>query len=632
MDSVPAVYRPTAVQFSKAVLRLNKMTTSTCTAADTTSLEFVEERNGKRVDRRHADNGGPSYETPTPSLSLSRLRKLMHVSLLPLTICTDGAAVLLVDPNGTSRHGNYVQAVKTYLRRRATAQLSASSASRVLWWTAEDAHDCKGVLPLSRARASCADGDLAFGVSGDDCAPLTSSLAKVRCNSSIFLSSVQPDRLTLPFGNGLLLLLMPEAAGASTASADAALGDDARSKEQRHADADASPRAALHGVRPASPAASSLSQDLLTDLCHGYLPSLLESVYPNGGVQLRGCWCTLSSSGDESDVSSARHQQQPHNASHTSSRVSADGASSGTEGAVDDCVAALSIAEALVHPPHPLLTGTSEDPRLSSSAAAVAARVMQSLQPTSLPRAPARANDASQRDLPPALVLDLQPPVMQFALHLGVAAPMQTTKSSAEARSDENSEHVPQSLSSHPLSDTTTSKMRFPAGAMTPSLALAVHEADVVMGSDQRALITAARSTFSKSGLVFVGPLLRGSPRVFGTAAAALSARPAVEAHRSPCQSAMVLTPMGRVELVVEQGANKGLTGSVASASSFGSPVTIRDVKRSLCRCAVGQALQLTEADVALVYAPGTPVLQDQDEVPRSHVVLRLRRRSIHVR
>lgn len=157
--------------------------------------------------------------------------------------------------------------------------------------------------------------------------------------------------------------------------------------------------------------------------------------------------------------------------------------------------------------------------------------------------------------------------------------------------------------------------------------------ATVVVGDDRRAFTPVAAaaavdSTFTNSGLTFVSPLMRASlpasadtSTATATAAAAASAvHASVVEYRRACQSAVVLTPKGRVELVVAAGAS-------VPPVSLSAPVTIRDVKCSLCCSAVGQALQLREADVDVIYVPGSPALQDAEPVEREHVVLRLRRR-----
>ncbi|KPI83172.1 hypothetical protein ABL78_7801 [Leptomonas seymouri] len=600
MGSVPAVYRPTATQFLMAVRRLNRMTANVCRAEDKTSLEFVEEDKGKRLNRRPESNGATLHAAPTPPLSLPRVRKLAHVPLLPLTICTDGSAVLLVDPNGTSRHGNYVQAAETYLQCRAAAHPSTPpAASCMLWWTMDDVKGCRGVLPLSDARASYTEGDPSFGMSSSSSALSTSTHANTRIDCNLFLSSVQPSCLKLPYGEGLLLLFT-NASASSTKSADV------------------SPATAPN---LASAPASSFSHGFLDDLYHGYLPSLLESVYPDGGVQIRGCWCDSWNSSGESTISSTK---QPLGASFATSQPSVapgDGARSSRGREPDDDVKTLRIAEPLVHPACAPSTRVAETTKAPSSelAAAAAARIMERLQPTSLPRAPASSKGTPINSLSQAPILELPKAVLQFMLHEDDVASPQMVQRVAGASAVKELTGASRSIAP-----------RSPAMVSSPS-APTVDESERIVGSDKRKFdTTAAPSCFSSGGLVFVSPLLRApQPVRVAAAAAAASSCAAVDDRPSLCHSVIVLTPMGRVELVVEHRGARPLAGDAAASAISASPVTIRDVKSSLCLCAVGQALQLSEADVALVYAPGTAALGEEEELNRKHVVLRLRRRLV---
>ncbi|CAJ1988013.1 hypothetical protein conserved [Leishmania donovani] len=636
-EGLPGRYRTTAMQFIKAIERLNRMTSTTCSADATSFFALTEER--------------------TASGKVG-VRKMARVPLLPLTLCTDGATVILVDPNGTERHGNYLKAVDGFHQYSAAFTSAASShgsaapsvsphpPSNVLWWALSDLQQTPCAVPLTTARASLSVERL---ISGNDSVNKDQSFTQPRpahapgretsptmgpAKTTATFAAIQPCRLTLRYGEPLALVF---------ASAGARVGAEAAADVPPWSTANEST-----GQREGSP---HIGYNLLRDVYHGYLPSFLEFLYPNGGIMLRGCWCAVSTSAaDEPMAPSVKpfsQQQQQVSRATVSLRDGGGGAAPRSSSRSPTSRGEQGLLVTTV--PMPLLgwspqsTGPVPIARRDNDAGAVDEETfMPSFRPTAVPpprRSPATntvvdlgAATCKRTTLPDA-VLQLPPAVLRFLAQDGGRTSVASAIIPGGPRAYLSSSPPP------PSQPTTT--------AAAPSLRLTLRrveshsEPDVCatdFGADESASAAydfdsyrvhaggdcrgihdsnlqgsqlqqqwQARNGF---GLVYVSALLHTPsqpPPPMG-----MAGKPSVA-----CESVMVLTPAGHVELVVP-----------ATSHAAARPITITDVQYSLLRSAVGCSLHLRDEEVAFTYAPGTPDLHGATVVDAAHVVLRLRRRA----
>lgn len=551
--SLPAAYRSAATQFIKSIQRLNAMTTTTCSVHHTSSLEFMAPTQSSSSNSGSNRSGGQRGRVRAVS-HISSIRQLMSVPLLPLTICTDGRTVMLVDRNGTARHHNYLAAVESSMKQRTTS--TSDGGTLVLWWTLQELKGSRGILPLSSAAATYTK--------------MVTASSNGASQQKSSLRGVQPDHLTLPYGEGVVLVFTTTAAHLTESTSPA---DDPSAPD------------------PHSFAPSTLGGNFLQDLRHGYLPSLLEDVYPDGGVQLRGCWCALPTAPPSSDSRGATHHIDEER-----------------EDLMDEKNASVKVVRVALPLVHVGEAAAKGSPLHRRTQAAAAARMMTSLQPTSIVPAAARPRTPSlPGSAPHELILDLSEDVLRFVLS--------TTTPSTER----HGQGAP-TQGSGPVAPRTSSSSPPPPPSPThPSMrhSLTDDAAVVVSAHDARpspvALATAAAATTSTTALArhltYVGSLLRAAAPAPATAAPAPSRTSATRV----CTSVLVLTPMGRIELVAPD----------VPPPSF--PFTVGDVRYSLVRSAVGRSLHLQEAAVELVYGPGTPPLGDAVCFTGSQVVLRLR-------
>lgn len=650
-DSLPRRYRTTAIQFIKAIERLNHMTSTTCSADTTSFFALTEER--------------------TASGKVG-MRKMARVPLLPLTLCTDGATVILVDPNGTERHGNYLKAVDGFHRCSAAFTSAASShgnaapsvsphpPSSVLWWALNDLQRTPCAVPLFTARASLsvehsirardsANEDLSFA----QLRPMhalgheTSSTMRPEKRTAT-LAAIQPSRLTLRYGEPLVLVF---------ASATARVVDEAPLHRIRDgkvgagAAADVPPWPATNEPASQREGSSQVGDNLLCDIYHGYLPSFLEFLYPNGGIMLRGCWCDVSTSAaDESMAPSIKpfseQQQQVSRATVLLGDVGGGAAprsssgsptSRGTQGLL------------VTRVPMPLLdwspqsTGAVPIARSDDDASTADGETpMQSFRSTALPpprRSPATntavnrgAATCKQTTLPDA-ILQLPPAVLCFLAQNVDRASAASAITSGGPRAYPSSSPLPPSQptvpAAAPFSRLTLRRVEsqsksdmcatdFSADGPAPA-AYDLDSYRVHVGGDCRGIhesnlqgpqLQQQRKTRNGFGLVYVSALLhtpsQPPPQMD------MAGKPSVA-----CESVVVLTPAGHVELVVP-----------ATSHAAARPITVTDVQYSLLHSAVGCSLHLRDEEVAFTYAPGTPDLHGTTVLDAVHVVLRLQRRA----
>jgi hypothetical protein len=653
-DAIPAMYRTAAAQFEQAIRHINRMTADTCTTEAKMMLAFVDKQKMQRLQQQRQREAGaylagppstsPAPPSATPASQVKSVgqsgnnknngishadlvergvRTLSQVPLLPLTICTDGDTVVLIDLNGTSMHGNYVEVVRAYLTVHAVAIAPADSecfhhpsapptSSRVLWWTLAEVQRRRGFVPLTDARASCVDTELfARQLTRGVAAPPASTQQR---NTASSLFAFQPDHLSLPYGNGLVLVFT-EATTTAGPSANAV-----REVTDGMQDVQVG-RDLPWKAPPPRDNWNLLGRALLRDLSEGHLPSFLEAIYPLGGVSLRGIWCQLNDNEGNPDAGE-------------------DGASRGND---EDEVHMLKCSNPLVHlsfPLHLTTTAASVDDTASQTTAssyedfnAAAAHIMASLRPTSLPCAsarPAASTSPQDRVTPvPTLVLpdavrcllpdyeieelessasDLE--AAQVLGRLATVAPMQedTIARHRKASPPSATQEVTEEGGAHSVDEQRVSHTAVDSDAS-------------VIGTDMRTLKTSPAPTFSNSDLVYVVPLLRASAPATSSIAATRTAVTAANS-RCVCESVMVLTQLGRVEVVVPDA-----PAMPSETPMLCSPVTVRDIKHSLCGSAVGQVLQLREEEVFFAYAPEAPPLPDTEVMRQRHVVLRLRRR-----
>ncbi|ORC92658.1 uncharacterized protein TM35_000034110 [Trypanosoma theileri] len=84
---------------------------------------------------------------------------------------------------------------------------------------------------------------------------------------------------------------------------------------------------------------------------------------------------------------------------------------------------------------------------------------------------------------------------------------------------------------------------------------------------------------------------------------------PLSSASTMVCHAVLVLTPRGPLELIVEPPTMR---------------VTVKDVKKSLLRSGLGRSLRLQQDAVGFIYAPSTPVLEEDAVIDVRYAVLRL--------
>ncbi|CAJ1007362.1 hypothetical protein Q4I28_002676 [Leishmania naiffi] len=655
-DGVLGRYRATATQFIKGIERLNRMTTTMCNADATLIFTLTEERTAS---------------------GKAGARKMTRVPLLPLTLCTDGSTVLLVDPNGTERHGNYLQAVDRFhqylppftstasSRNAATPSVSSHPPSNVLWWTLTDLQREPSAVPFTTARAALSVEHLID--SQDDvnrkqrfpqsslmhAAGEETSSTKCPAEVAAMLAAIQPSRLTLRYGEPLVLVF---------ASPGAQVGDEA----QRHGIMDGRVGAEVAADVPlwftASEATSPpedlkrngfphLGYNLLLDIYHGYLPSFLELIYPNGGVQLRGCWCDVSASAvDASTAQSVKLFSQQQLSLHPTASPMGVGGGAALRSSPGPLKPRRTQQLLITMAPMPLLgwspQSTGAAPHGHRGAAAAAddiETIMQSLLPTSL-RPPWRSQaaftathrDANTRKLTtaaPDAVLQLPPAVLCFLEHHDDKVCAVSAKTPSGPRlclspsPPPPSKHTATGAAPSPrLSQRCVERHGEPDVCVTdfgpdgPILAIngfdssRVHSdgdprdiRDSNLRGPQLRRQWQARSSFD---LVYVGALLHApsQPPPMG-----MTVKTSVM-----CKSVVVLTPAGRVELVVP-----------ATSHAAAGLITIADVQQSLLCSPVGRLLLLRDEEVVFTYAPGTPHLLETAVVDATHAVLRLRRRAL---
>ncbi|CAJ1021383.1 hypothetical protein, conserved [Leishmania lindenbergi] len=655
-DGVLGRYRATATQFIKGIERLNRMTTTMCNADATLIFALTEERTAS---------------------GKAGARKMARVPLLPLTLCTDGSTVLLVDPNGTERHGNYLQAVDgfhQYLspftstassRNAAAPSVSSHPPSNVLWWTLTDLQREPSAVPFTTARAALSVEHLIdsqddvnrkqrfpqpslMHAAGDE-----TSSTKCPAKVAAMLAAIQPSRLTLRYGEPLVLVF---------ASPGAQVGDEA----QRHRIMDGRVGAEVAADVPpwftASEATSPqedlkrndfphLGYNLLRDIYHGYLPSFLELIYPNGGVQLRGCWCDVPASAVDASTAQSMNlfsqQQLSLHPTVSPMGVSGGAAQRSSPGPLKPrCTQQLLVTMA----PMPLLgwspQSTGAAPHGHRGAAAAAddiETIMQSLRPTSL-RPPWRsqaaftatsrgANTRKLTTAAPAAVLQLPTAVLRFLAHHDDKVCAVSAKTSSGPRLCLSpspplpSEHTATGAAPSPrLTQRRVERHGKPDVCVTdfgpdgPILAINGFDSSRVHSDgDPRGIRDSnlrgpqlQRQWQARSGfdLVYVGALLHApsQPPPMG-----MAVKTSVM-----CKSVVVLTPAGRVELVVP-----------ATSHAAAGLITIADVQQSLLCSPVGRLLLLRDEEVVFTYAPGTPHLLETAVVDTAHAVLRLRRRAL---
>ncbi|KAK7198347.1 hypothetical protein NESM_000793600 [Novymonas esmeraldas] len=513
-------YRTPAAQLVHSITRLNRMTAEAGGLADAAAPFIIT------AGRCEAGVG-----------SGAATRRLARVPLLPLTLCTDGATVVLVDPNGTAQHCNYVHAVDTYRQcRAAVAAPSSSPPTTVLWWSWRDLHASHtgDAVPLATARAALVVGGGTVNVGGVVDTAGAAAAARQAAGPAP-LSAVQPERLCLSHGDPMVLVLAGGDVCAGAAAAAAA----------------------------EDPDVFSLAGDVLRDVYHGYLPTLIESVYPHGGVPLRGCWCGVAR--DTEEVPSRGTQAPP------------------------------SAETAIVAVRAPLLPGVASVGSAERATAAAAAHdtaaVMRSLLPSSRPP-PAAADSAALwwRSIPPATALHLPRAVMAFMM--------------------------PEQARLHPTPLVVAAAAAAVAAAVPvdePHDSYSVCTAADPRNTDGGACRGTGLASPPTAGLTCVSPLLhapRPPPRAAATATTTTIAK-------RVCESIVVLTPIGRVELVAPAEAGSAATTTVA------------DVKYSLLRSAAGRSLGMSGEEVAVAYAPGSASLSDATVLDTRHAVLRLRRRLV---
>lgn len=593
---LPGTYRATASQFLRAVARLNRVTAAACGEDVTTFLHMADAGQWASAGAAPASTDvPPSAASPA---ARAGMHKMARVPLLPVTVCTDGATVLLVDCNGTARHGNYVAAAQALARRLPAPPvgLPPLSPPMLLWWTLKELQPAPPRVPLSTARAALLVKPGAQGAA---------------------LAELQPSRLTLRYGEALVLVFAAaregEAgeAGYETPTSSGVLpphqvGPHAQ-RQQRHA--------ASYDVG---------YEAILRDLYHGYLPCFMEAAYPDGGVQLRACWCEVASRAAPPQPPAPRPQGEVHR-------------SDGVSDAADLHVVPVPAPLVAWAAPHTTSAATGSRGR-------DAAAVMESLRPTAM-RGGAGAVPALA-----SAVLQLPSAVRGFLA--------QETKGGTSAVKKAAAEQHP-TPSVHPPPPAT-------AGA-APFLRLSLRHASATAASAPRRVGTAdstapggedgrgrlgsrdepqvPASGGPGSSLVYVSTLFRApqaphppTPSQSQPSSASRAAQ-STAAHRhansgqptrraDACTSVVVLTAAGRVELVAPpEPATQGTHAHAVAAAAAVHPVTILDVKYSLLRSAVGRALRLRAEELQLVYAPGTPPLSDADVVDTRHAVLRLRRR-----
>lgn len=648
-DGLPGRYRTTAMQFIKSIERLNNMTSTTCSADATSFFALTEERTA-------SGKGG--------------VRKMARVPLLPLTLCTDGATVILVDSNGTERHGNYLKAVDGFHQSSAALTSAASShgsaapsvsphpPSNVLWWALNDLQQTPCAVPLATARASLSVAHL---ISGHDSGNNDPSFTQLRpmhavgrktlstmwpAKTTATFAAIQPNRFTLRYGEPLALVF---------ASAGARAGDEA-------------PRHRIRGGRVGAEAAADVpswitaneracqrectphvGHNLLCDVYDGYLPSFLEFLYPNGGIMLRGCWCAVSTSAADEPMAPpvklfSQQQQQVSRATVSLG----DGGGGAAPRPSSRSPPSRSAQESLVTTvPMPLIDWSPQSAgavliaRRDDDAGAVNAEtLMQSFRPNAVPpprRSPATntavdgGETTCKRATLPDAVLQLPPAVLRFLAQGGDRAasailpvgPRAYLSSSPPPPSQPTATAAAPSLrltlrriESHSEPDVCPTDFGAdePAPAAYDFDSYRVHVGGDFRGIHDRNLrrpqLQQQRQNRNVFGLVYVSALLRMPSQP--PPPMDMAGKPSVA-----CESVVVLTPAGRVELVVP-----------ATSHAAARPITITDVKYSLLRSAVGCSLHLRDEEFAFIYAPGTPDIHGATVVDAAHVVLRLRRRA----
>ncbi|KAH9589318.1 hypothetical protein LSM04_006480 [Trypanosoma melophagium] len=118
-------------------------------------------------------------------------------------------------------------------------------------------------------------------------------------------------------------------------------------------------------------------------------------------------------------------------------------------------------------------------------------------------------------------------------------------------------------------------------------------------GQIQLGAVREWRSPWESSGmqLIYTARLYVSSTTPFSLASTIL------------CHAVLVLTPRGPLELVVELPTVR---------------VTVKDVKASLLRSGLGRSLRLQQDTVRFIYAPSTPVLEEDAIIDTRYAVLRL--------
>ncbi|KAG5507605.1 hypothetical protein JKF63_06554 [Porcisia hertigi] len=625
-DGVPGGYRATATQFMRSIERLNRMTALTCSEYDNLFFGMTEER---------AAGGAAS------------MQKMSRVPLLPLTLCTDGETVILVDPNGTERHKNYLQAVdrlwhcpkmftSTASSSGATPPFASHTLSKVLWWTLSDLQRASCAVPLTNARATFSSEDSVDGQCGGSnvlnphlsrpTKALESEAPSTACSTktTVMLAAIQPNRLTLRYGEPLVLVF---ASSGTRAESEIPLDCVLDTRVKAKAAADVVPRFTEDRLTCLKEAAhlegsSHIGHDLLRDIHHGFLPSLLESIYPDGGVHLRGCWCDVSTSA--ADALSARSvkptspQRQQQQQQHLSWRHNASWINLGNGEAQRSslgCPQSGKTPRLLLKTVRTSLVDWSPPPTARRDGGDTGARdaegVMQSLRPTSLPPLA-----CPQQTLPDA-VLNLPPDVLRFLAlddnHVGA----HSTTTRLGKRLNRSSSSL-QSTVRRIESDHELGSRPIDAGAESPVPAAdGLDSSRVCVGGDCRGVCERSlkgpqpqqRQARHEVGLVYVSALLHAPSQ---PPPVAMTGKKTII-----CESVVVLTPAGRVELVVPE-----------ISRAFSRAITIADVEHSLVCSAVGRSLHLYRGEFAFIYAPGTEELLGTAVVDAAQAVLRLQRRT----
>ncbi|GET87778.1 hypothetical protein, conserved [Leishmania tarentolae] len=650
-DGLPGRYRRTATQFIHAIERLNQMTFTTCTPDVTSFFTLTEEM--------------------TASGQVG-IRKMARVPLLPLTLCTDGATVILVDRNGTERHGNYLQAVGGF-HQPASAFTSAASSdgsvtpfatphpsSHVLWWTLSDMQQSPCVVPLTTARAALSVAHIISGhesVHQNQSFPQRSPTHTLGNETSTIwpakttatLAAIQPSRLTLRYGEPLVLVF---ASTAARVGGEAPLQSTRDEKVAAEEVVDGPPSSTAkektdQGKTIQREGPPHIGYSILRDIYHGYLPSLLERLYPNGGIMLRGCWCDVSTNAADApivpSVESVSQQRVPQammslgNGSGGAVQRSsfASPTSGGTHGSL------------VITVPMPLLnwlpqsTSTARTARSDDNAGAVDAEtLMRSFRPTSL--RPSRRSQATNAVVDPGAtmrklatlpdaILQFPPAVLRFLIQDDdrMNAGSVPICSGSCPCSSPSPRSQPTAVAAAPSQGLTLQSVENRSSQSVCATDFHVDEPDpapndfdsyrVHVGGDYRGThhsnlcgwqLQEQWQGRNSLGVVYASALLHAPSQPLPPMG--MAGKPLVV-----CESVVVLTPAGRVELVVPPPSH-----------SAARPITITDVQYSLLRSAVGLSLRLRDDEVAFTYAPGTPPLPGTTVVDAAHVVLRLGRRA----